>query len=1126
MSQRLFDTTDSWDLSQAVDSQVARASHEPLPIKDGVTHNSTIIMPCAGGVEDDGAGAETLSFRRDECRAELEGTGCDASIKPVRLWKPLTEQLAMSRYGLQPRNVTDCGSPNTDGVEYEIGRQLGEGGMGTVYQARQVSINRTVALKVIKTSVKTSERIAETIVAEAVITGDLEHPGIVPIYDLGIKPDGEVFYAMKEVRGQSWKAVIDQNLEAANVEVLLRVADAIAFAHARGVVHRDLKPDNIMIGEFGEVLVMDWGLALPTAAFSKTGIPFSGGVAGTASYMAPEMAIGDVSQIGPASDIYLLGGLLFRLLTGKAPHPGRHAFECLQAAESNEFVAVDRDDELMSIAYRAMSAEPGDRYGSVKEFQAAIREYQSHAESLRLTDIAEAEVSQAKQQPEYRRFEESIVTFRNAQRLWSDNLRARSGLNDAQQTYASEAHRRGDLDLATQQLDAECPAHSQLLATIRAAIRDRNAQQFRTRRWKWFAKGLAVSVLLVASVSGIVIHRSWRQEQAAHAEALQRFQEAQAAIERLTGISQDLEYFPRLQIVRLNLLEMAAKYYRELNEQRSGDPDMQLASAESMLRLGDVRLLLGEYESARLAFTAASELAAPLRLPPHPADRRQSAEMVRLKCCAKLAACLRTQGKLKDADACLEVILGAATTPETPALLAAFGNVVMERAQLHRQRGQFVEAAESIVRAQSFIERAAVNATGELAGHRRVSLALSYDQLALVEEQAGQLDRAEQSVKRAIALWEKRADDDRDLPARLEGRASSQTLLCRIQLGLGHDAELAARDAITTYETLEAARPDVPRYQYNLAIESSNLADVLLQSGDIANARALSIEATQRSVRLVNQYPEDVDFADADATARSVLGEVLRDQGDVALAKEKLDEAIEHFERQLAEYQDVPAYRERLAECLLVRGQVADFASLLDESRDFFTRGLAVLESVSVSPGKLTPSAHRADLAAWLHLHLADDAYTRGETPLSQTHYQAALRLREALSETPRLSHHFGWLLSYGLSPESRQPQRAVALLKRATSNAPTNGNYWFDLAVAQSQAGQWDEAGQSLERAKKCRGVERGQWQLIQSLIERHHGRTAQAEDLLRQGRERIQQVSPGNPRLRRLSRLVRLHD
>lgn len=1058
----------------------------------------------------------------------VESTHLKGTAKSLNAHSSDSQATVLGSVVIRQRDIANAIAGRRGFAEYEIGRRLGEGGMGAVYQARQGAIDRTVALKVIKPGLRNADELKEKFVAEAVITGDLEHPGIVPIYDLGTNAAGDVFYAMKEVRGTSWKAVIDQRSEAENIEILMRVADAIAFAHSRGVIHRDLKPDNVMIGAFGEVLVMDWGLALPTAAFSKKGIAYSQGAAGTPSYMAPEMAAGDMNLVGPASDIYLLGALLFRILTGKPPHTGRHALDCLYAAQRNEFVPTDRDDDLMQIARLAMAAVPQDRYGSVQEFQTAVREHQAHAESLLLTNLGEGECRAAIEGAEYRRFEESLAAFRNALRLWSGNQRATTGLKAAQLAYAHAALGRGDLDLASQLLDANVSEQADLLAIICAAQLERDAQRHRARRLKQLAVGLAAAVLLVVSVSSVLIYRSWQQEQLAHAEALQRFNESQAAIKQLTSISQDLEYFPRLQVVRQNLLEMAATHYRELQSHPSNDPDMQLASVQAMQRLGDVRLLLADHTQAQAAFENAAELAQPLAQSSRRQDLKHAATLALITSRSKQAECLLRQGQYAAAEASVAAGLAQADHSEDRAVMAARGNLLLQRSQLQRQQGRLPAAAQDISQAQELFERVASSegdpTDATLRKECRVSMALSCDQLALLEEQLGQLDRAEKASQRAIAIWSDLYADAADVPLYLEGLASSHVLLSNIQRGFGRDSESSARQAINAYEALVLARPEVPKYQFQLATELINLVYLQLRSGHVAAARTLAIDATNKCVRLVNEYPEVIDYSDADASSRSVLGEVLRDAGEYELAAGKLDEAIELFTERVAQFADVPSYRERLAESLNLRAQVAQLVGDTDKARELWTSALDALKSAPSEPSSdSSMSAHQGDLVAWLNLHLADDAWSRDDKEAAASHYQAAVKQRESLPKSADLQHHFGWLLTYGLSPESRQPQRAVEFFRQALASAPTNADYWFDLAFAQTQAGQWEEAARSVEQGQKNSPVPRGQEPLIRAVIERHHGRPAVTAQLFLQGSAQLQKVSPGNPRLLRLQRLAK---
>ena len=260
---------------------------------------------------------------------------------------------------VQPRALRGTEDQAQLPADYELINKLGEGGMGLVYLARQASINRVVALKMLKSgTVGTTEQRVKFL-SEAVVTGDLDHPNIVPIYDLGTSQDGTLFYSMKRVQGTPWLHVIRQKSLPENVEILMKVADAVAFAHSRGVIHRDLKPENVMLGDFGEVLLLDWGLAMPTPGFEKSdSVTQTHSVGGTPAYMAPEMASGPIERVGLAADVYLLGAILYDIVAGQPPHAGTSVMRCLAAAARNEIQPTDKSGELLDIALKAMATQP------------------------------------------------------------------------------------------------------------------------------------------------------------------------------------------------------------------------------------------------------------------------------------------------------------------------------------------------------------------------------------------------------------------------------------------------------------------------------------------------------------------------------------------------------------------------------------------------------------------------------------------------------------------------------------------------------------------------------------------------------------------------------------------------
>ena len=297
---------------------------------------------------------------------------------------------------------------------YREAIEIARGGMGVILRAGDPELGRFVALKVIQRAHSSERRQVIRFVREARITGQLEHPNIMPIYELDLTPEGDLYFSMKLVRGRSLKDEIDELRELSDrVEVLrrrsrvllefLKVLDAVAFAHSRGVVHRDLKPANILIGEFGEVLVTDWGIAKlvgateefhpeddPTAA-PAPGLTRQGSMLGTLGYMPPEQAAGIVDQCDARSDVYSLGAVLYELLTLQIPHQGDRVQQVREDIIEGRLVPPSRrapeagvPAELEAIVLRAMALDPIDRYRSVGEMRSDLEAYLS----LRLVSVA------------------------------------------------------------------------------------------------------------------------------------------------------------------------------------------------------------------------------------------------------------------------------------------------------------------------------------------------------------------------------------------------------------------------------------------------------------------------------------------------------------------------------------------------------------------------------------------------------------------------------------------------------------------------------------------------------------------------------------------------------------------
>ncbi|MFK7818080.1 MAG: serine/threonine protein kinase, partial [Planctomycetaceae bacterium] len=448
----------------------------------------------------------------------------------------LRKSQSFSRESLvvRPRTFSDAPDIGDRAAEYRLLDLLGEGGMGKVFRAKQTSIDREVAVKMLRKDLDDGDT-QQKFLAEAVVTGDLDHPNIVPIYELGTDDKGELFYSMKRVQGTPWMDVIAEKSESENIEILMRTADAVAFAHSRGVIHRDLKPENIMLGSFGEVLVMDWGLALTTEVFNEShGVKPEAGLGGTPVYMAPEMILAEPEDIGPTADVYLLGAILYEIITGRPPHTGKDAQDCLVSVARNKIVPTTRTGEIVNIALKAMSTKPADRFESVQEFQDCVREYQSHAESVALSTRASEDLAAAAESTDYQDYARALFGFQEAVELWSGNEKANAGVVEARIAYASNAFQKGDYDLAASLPEVGSEVEDQLLNQIHAAQKERAAKELRLKFVRRVAAALVLAVTCV--VLGAFFWIRAEADKAKQAEAIASKERDEADVQRQSAI--------------------------------------------------------------------------------------------------------------------------------------------------------------------------------------------------------------------------------------------------------------------------------------------------------------------------------------------------------------------------------------------------------------------------------------------------------------------------------------------------------------------------------------------------------------------------------------------------------------
>jgi len=287
-----------------------------------------------------------------------------------------------------------------------VGRKFAEGGMALLKDAVDTNLMRGIAMKVLREEKAKDEDALARMVQEAQITAQLDHPNIVPVYELGIHKKRQLFYTMKKLQGRTLlQHVEEQDLSSRTesdlfrmIQVMLKVCDAVSYAHSKGVLHRDLNARNVIVGDFGQVYLMDWGIARPMSdAGSSTAKPGRRrirkrreyriteekpwDVRGTPNYMPPEQAYGRLEAIDARSDVFALGAMLYEILTRTPPFLGGSAIELVLRARKCEIQPPDeRVDSplpagLIRITMRALRKDPGERYQSVEELQRDLERF-------------------------------------------------------------------------------------------------------------------------------------------------------------------------------------------------------------------------------------------------------------------------------------------------------------------------------------------------------------------------------------------------------------------------------------------------------------------------------------------------------------------------------------------------------------------------------------------------------------------------------------------------------------------------------------------------------------------------------------------------------------------------------
>jgi eukaryotic-like serine/threonine-protein kinase len=636
------------------------------------------------------------------------------------------------------------GSATSVGQRFRVLRPHAKGGLGAVFVALDAELHREVALKQILDGHADDPVSRQRFVLEAEITGGLEHPGIVPVYGLGAYADGRPYYAMRFIRGDSLKEAVarfhadselkdDPGARTLALRKLLRrftdVCNAIDYAHSRGVLHRDIKPGNVIVGRHGETLVVDWGLAkalgkreagdigdertlAPTSGESNETLP--GAALGTPAYMSPEQAAGDLDLLGPRSDVYSLGATLYCLLTGKPPFEGEDLGAIMQGVRTGRFPpprAVDPsiDRALEAVCLKAMAARPVDRYASC--------------------------------------------------RALADDIE-RWGADEPVSAWREPAARRARRWMRRNRTAVTTAAAAVLVALVGTAA----VAAVQTR-----ANGALTRLNHQLFVANDRVTRSNAALVAERERVQARFDLAMEAIQTFhTGVSEDVLMKRReFGELRTRLLRGAIEFYRKMQGLLTTQADRasREALARSYASVGDLTNLIGSKADALAAHSQALSVREELARDPAAGDGARAAAASSL---LKVAVLLRETGRPDEAmAACRNVVSTleplAAADPKAVDYRVTLANCYNSIAMAHHTAGRLPETIAEMRKAHATFED--VVRIDPASPSHRSSLANNLNNLGVLEQQVGRFSEAEVLYRRALAIREALAAASPDNPA-------------------------------------------------------------------------------------------------------------------------------------------------------------------------------------------------------------------------------------------------------------------------------------------------------------------------------------------------------------------------
>lgn len=853
-----------------------------------------------------------------------------------------------------------------DDPSLRLRRVVGRGGYGEVWEAEQSSLGRVIAVKCVARKLREESNrhpdlsfsLAQMFRDEATITAGLEHPNIVPVYDLGLDAEGRPILAMKLVRGVSWRKLLVADIEdldwpdylRKHIGILVQVTQAVAFAHARGVIHRDLKPSQVMVGEFGEVLLMDWGLAtvfdtvsfaaVHTDALTVPVLQAATCPAGTVAYMAPEQTDHLPTRLGPWTDVYLLGATLYQILSGRLPHDGKTSAVTWAQARAGIVPLLEKaggnrqlPEELLRLVEDSLRPAIADRLQSAREFLDRLRDYEAGTSRRRASEEIVDEVAERLLAGglDYRAYADLASRLEEARQRWPENpalpeLRARI-IGE----FAEFALQNGDLVMAQAQAMRLAPGNQREDLLSRIAAREVEERRHRAQR-RIAIRIAAASLLLLLFAAAFAAHRI----NMARGDAEKQRDIASAERDRSAAAREETE-----ELVRFMLGDL---------RDRIGKVDPSLGSLDVVAQraLDHYRSLADELRTTQERLTTADAL-------------------------TELGNIFRRQGDLEAAEEALRqshaLILGAVPTTEQEKdqALNKLAPTVTALCTVLEERGGIARSEE--------LQRDLVNRLGNRIAEipHGGSKMILMEQYASASQSLGTIRYTQNDYPDAIALFQ-------------EARSIFHLLL-----------------------TLEEDDRE-ERLLHRLSVNAVRLGDILLRTGNIDEAEIEFCDADNIRAHYLELFPESLFWMRERNVTLDRLGQIHESRGELDLALDQYLASLRLLERM----RELDPVTIQIVRNLGVTNRrisaVYQQDQRLKEAMIHAERAYELRESLAKrDPASLTAQrdlAMAAEAVGGIHAEL-------GESQTAEDYYYSALDIRrEMVRRDPANKRHIMELLS------------------------------------------------------------------------------------------------------------------